>query len=230
MPSDATLTRSTVSVSRSYTKTSNAPFVSPGTRLEADESNATNRPLELIVIGRAIPLFMPLPWVPSDATLTRSTVSASRSYTNTSEVSFVSPGTKLEAHELKATNRPSELIDGYQLPPLPSVPSDATLTRSTVSVSRSYTKTSNAPFVSPGTRFDAEELNATNRPSALIDSSLSLSSFPSDPSDATLTRSTVSVPRSYTKTSDTPFVSPGTRFEADDTNATYRPSELSHGK
>jgi len=50
--------------------------------------------------------------------------------------------------------------------------------------------------VSPGTRLEASESNATNRPSALMDGSLRvwkvpLSSLPSTPALLTLTRSVV---------------------------------------
>ena len=43
-----------------------------------------------------------------------------------------------------------------------------TLTRSVVPVTRSRTKMSERPFVSPATRLSESEANATKRPSALI--------------------------------------------------------------
>jgi len=45
-------------------------------------------------------------------TLTRVVVPARWSRTNTSAVPLVSPGTRFAASELKATYRPSALIDG----------------------------------------------------------------------------------------------------------------------
>ena len=162
---------------------------------------------------------------PSDATLTRSVAPVERSYTNTSDIPFVSPATKFEASELNATNRPSSLKTGCPLWLSASVPSDATLTRSVAPVERSYTNTSDIPFVSPATKFEASELNATNRPSSLkTGCPLWLSA--SVPSDATLTRSVAPVERSYTNTSDIPFVSPATKFEAHESKATNRPSSL----
>src|SRR5215218_2444102 len=44
----------------------------------------------------------------------------------------------------------------------------STLTRSVVAVCRSRTSTSVVPLVSPGTRLDANDQNATKRPSALM--------------------------------------------------------------
>src|SRR5687768_13123634 len=54
--------------------------------------------------------------------------------------------------------RPSPEIDGAPLGPEPP------LTRVVVPVRRSRTKTSEAPFVSPGTSVDASEAKATKRP------------------------------------------------------------------
>jgi hypothetical protein len=74
----------------------------------------------------------------------------------------------------------------------PWAPVDDTLMRRVVWVVRSRTKTSSVPFVSPGTRFDAEESNATNRPSAEMEileiPKTPLSSFPWAPVEDTLTR------------------------------------------
>src|SRR5439155_797933 len=143
--------------------------------------------------------------------------------TKTSTAPFVSPPTRFEANEPKATKRPSAEIDGPPLMSFPSMPAELTLTRVVVPVSRSRTKTSETPFVSPPTRFEASETKATKRPAAEIDGSL-LSLFPSTPAELTLTLVMVPVSRSRTKTSPVPFVSPPTRFEASDQNATKRPS------
>ncbi len=74
-------------------------------------------------------------------------------------------------------NRPSELIAGRPLYPLASPPSRATLTGVVVRASRSRTNTSLNPFASSGTKFDAYDVNATYRPSALI-AALKLASLP----------------------------------------------------
>src|SRR5439155_23969597 len=64
--------------------------------------------------------------------------------------------------------RPSALMLGAPPPKLPCPPELSTLTRSVMPVWRSRTNASGSPFVSPGTRLDATDSNATNRPSALI--------------------------------------------------------------
>src|SRR5438874_272478 len=114
----STLTRSVVRVTRSWTNTSEAglskPYmslaqlVSPATRLGEAEQKATKRPSALIE-GAALPQ---LPWLPALSTLTRSVVRVWRSWTNTSVVLLVSPGTRLVASEAKATKRPSALTTG----------------------------------------------------------------------------------------------------------------------
>src|SRR5690554_2998654 len=53
--------------------------------------------------------------------------------------------------------------------PLACVPSLATDTRCVIPVSRSWTKMSEAPLVSPATRFDDQLSNATYRPSPLTE-------------------------------------------------------------
>jgi hypothetical protein len=65
------------------------------------------------------------------------------------------------AAEVKTTNWPPAARYGSSLPPLPWVPSEATLARTVVSVSRSWTNTSVLPLVSPGTRSDAADWKAT---------------------------------------------------------------------
>src|SRR5437762_4951613 len=163
-----------------------AQLVSPATRLVAYDSKATKRPSALI---EGLPL-EPLPSVPALLTLTRSVVPVHRSRTNTSCHPLVSPATRLVESEVKATKRPSALIAGPSpvslLPRFPSFPALSTLTRSVVPVRRSWTNTSGRPLVSPGTRLDAPETKATNRPLALIDG---LPPFPWFPALSTLTRS-----------------------------------------
>src|SRR5207244_1701178 len=135
VPSEAPLTRSVVPVCRSWTNTSVAPFVSPATRLVAKLTNATKRPSAESAGGKAKlrrPL-LPLPWVPSEATLTRSVVPVCRSWTNTSDTPLVSPATRSVAALSKATKRPSAERAETRLASLPSVvPSEATLTRSVI--------------------------------------------------------------------------------------------------
>ena len=86
-------------------------------------------------------------------------------------------------------------------------------------------------MVPPSTRLVAEDSNATNRPSALIEiEGSSLDPFPSIPAVETLTRVVTLVRRSRTNMSSNPFISPDTRLVAPDANATYRPSALIDGE
>ncbi len=80
----------------------------------------------------------------------------------------MSPATRFEAHEWNATYRPSPLTAGQPLWPLGDEPPTARLTRVVVAVCRSWTKMSDHPPPSPGTRSLAAETNATYRPSALM--------------------------------------------------------------
>ena len=66
------------------------------------------------------------------ATRTRSVVAATRSRTNTSHDRFVSPATRFDACEEKATKRPSALIAAWRLQPSACAPVLVTLTRSVV--------------------------------------------------------------------------------------------------
>src|SRR5205085_986013 len=66
-PCESTLTRLVLPVLRSRTKTSLTAFVSPATRLLADERKATKRPSGEIA-GSLLP---PLPCAPCESTLTR---------------------------------------------------------------------------------------------------------------------------------------------------------------
>lgn len=101
---------------RSWRKTSPTPLLSPGTRLVDNESNATKRPSTLIS-GCWLRLF---PCVPSLATLARSVVPVWRSRTKTSGEPLVSPGTRLQALDRKATKRASPLTNASPaLSPIP---------------------------------------------------------------------------------------------------------------
>src|SRR5262245_52669005 len=157
-------------------------FVAPGALAQSRSPlNSTNRPSAEIprplshvggVPGPPDPQADPLetkklPWVPSDATLTRSVTPVIRSCTKTSNAPFVSPGTRLLALLANATNRPSAEMDGQNcakpsLGTLLGVPSDATSTRSVTWDTRSYT---NTPIANEASM----NLNATNRPSAEMD-------------------------------------------------------------
>src|SRR5262245_60968376 len=125
------------------------PFVSgvPGSRLVAAEANATQRPSALIdgaTLG-------PSAWTPPGPTLTRVVVSVVRLYTNTSEVLFVSSGTKLVATEWNATKLQLLSTLVKELPPSAGAPPNPPLTNSVVELLRSRTKTSVRPLVSCGT-------------------------------------------------------------------------------
>jgi hypothetical protein len=96
-----TETRRVVPATRSRTNTSPVLKVSPGTRSDALEKNATYRPSPEIAGSAA----KSLAWAPLLLTDTRRVVPADRSRTNTSWP-LVSPGTKFEALEAKATYLP----------------------------------------------------------------------------------------------------------------------------
>src|SRR6266550_569320 len=97
--------------------------------------------------------------------LTSEVVPAVRSRTNTSRSLFVSPFTRFDAAEEKATTCPSALIDGSELGPFACLPPPLTLTRVVFPVARSFTNTSAHGYrpryllthllVSPATRFEA---------------------------------------------------------------------------
>ena len=80
----------------------------------------------------------------------------------------------------------------------------------------------------PSTRFEASESNVTWRPSALTDASL-VPRLPWFPAESVLARVVAAPLTSRAKTSETPFVSPSTRFDAPDPNATTFPSALKAG-
>jgi hypothetical protein len=81
--------------------------------------------------------------------------------TNTSPVPLVSLGTSELASDSKATSRPSPLIDGATLGPLPMVPWGPTLASTVVCATLSRTKMSSSLLVSPRVRFDAADVKAT---------------------------------------------------------------------
>src|ERR671924_395 len=131
--------------------------------------------------------------------------------TKTSPKPLVSPPTKLEAKEWKATKRPSAEIEGEKLARFPCAPAELTLTRFVLPVLRSRTKTSLTPLVSPPNRFESKEQRATKRPPAEIEAR-ALPPFPSAPAELTLTRFVLPVLRSRTKTSMAPLLSPPNKF------------------
>src|SRR5438067_7265110 len=91
-------------VFRSRTKTSISLLVSPGTRLGASDSKTTNRPSPLMAGQRLAPLAC----APPAPTLTRSVVPLCRLRMKMSEALLVSPGTRLDESEAKATRFPSD--------------------------------------------------------------------------------------------------------------------------
>src|SRR5439155_10481148 len=92
----------------------------------------------------------------------------STSRTKTSAVASVSAGSRLFATEWNATKRPSAERAGPKEPPLPFAPAApvARLASVVVFEAMSRTKTSKVVSGSAGSRFDAEEVKATKRPSA----------------------------------------------------------------
>ena len=110
------------------------------------------------------------------------------------------------------------------LMPWISRPPAKTLARVVTPVWRSYTKTSRSLLVSSGTRFDADEVNATYRPFPEIVATYSAQSLAGCPSRPPLTSVVVPVRVSRTKTSVVPLTSSGTRLSEVEAKATYRPS------
>src|SRR4028119_2025892 len=88
------------------------------------------------------------------------------SRTKMSLLLLVSPGTRLEASEENATNLPSAEMEGLLESVFPRLPAESTETRVVVLVRVSRTKMSLLLVVSPGTRLEEFEENATNLPSA----------------------------------------------------------------
>src|SRR5829696_7579311 len=219
-----TLTRWVVPIHKSRTKAHPVLFVSFSTRFEASDPKATKRPSELI---DKRPL-KPSAWASELLTLTRSVVPPCRSRTKISGALLVSFSTRFEAIDPKATKRPSKLIEGWSLQLSAWASELLTLTRSVAPVRRSRTKTSEVLLVSFATRSEARDWKATKRPSDLMEGN-PLSRFPCLPELLTLTRSVAPVCRSCTKASMKPLVSLATKFEASDSKATKRPSELIEG-
>jgi len=98
--------------------------------------------------------------------------------------------------------------------------------RAVVLVWRSRMKMSPVPFVSPDTRFVADDWNVMYRPSSLMDGSR-LAAFAWAPLVATETRVVDPAWRSRTNTSETEFVSRVTRLVAEEVKTAKRPSPLS---
>ena len=233
-------------LTRSWTKTSSTPLVSPAARLLARLSKATTRP-SAESEGDKLTLS---PWMPDESTLTLVVWPVRRSCTKMSREPFVSPPTRFVAALWKATICPSAERAAAALKSSPWTPAVLTLTRVVVtppgsskipfpSASRSWMKTSSAPLVSPGRRFVAELSKATKRPSAdMAGARLAPSAWP--PAESTLVRTVATPPgsskkpfpsasRSWTKTSIRALVSPATRLEAALWNATKRPFADSTG-
>src|SRR5205814_3783520 len=106
----------------SWTNTSYAPFASPATRLVAVLWNATKPPSA----ERTGPALDAFPWVPPEATLTRSVVPVCRSCTNTSVMPIASPTARVVSALWKATKRPWAERTEPELEPMPGRPRDAT--------------------------------------------------------------------------------------------------------
>lgn len=124
--------------------------------------------------------------------------------------------TRSPADEWNTTYRPSGLMLGSRASsPAACAPPVLTLARSVVPNSQSRTNTSLNPLVSPATRFDAPEMNATYRPSPLTVAELD-APLPWAPVLPTLTRTVSPVELSWRNTSVTPLVSPVTRLAASD--------------
>ena len=97
--------------------------------------------------------------------LTTFVVPETRSRTTMSELPSVSPpGTRFDASVSNATYRPSSLMAGSRLAPLPCVPASLTLTRLVLFATWSRMNTSPVAFVSFATRLDALEPKATTPP------------------------------------------------------------------
>src|SRR6266851_2765624 len=115
---------------------SKAALVSPATRLLAPDWKATKRPSALTAAPLALPKLLPLAWVPSLATETRTVEGVQPvaprqvSRIKMSMAGLVSPATRLFASDWKATKRPSALTAAPGLTLLALVPSLATESRS----------------------------------------------------------------------------------------------------
>src|SRR5215475_9561537 len=177
----------------------------------------------------------PFPLAPAAplARLTSVVVLVCRSRTKTPGARSPSPGSRFAELDRKATKRPSAEIEGLMETLFPLAPAApvARLTRMVVFVCRSRTYMSPLRSLpSLGSKFDAEDANATNRASAEIagwfDSALALA--PAAPL-ARLTSVVVFVCRSRTNTSSVASPSAGSRLDADESKARKRPSEEMEG-
>src|SRR5688572_13926498 len=139
-------------------------FVSIGTKLEPNDSYVTKRPFPLIA-GPRLMKFDANPGVDFDARLV---VIAHVSRRITFSLKANGSATRFTANVKNDTKRPSPLIAGFVENPLPSTPAVETEARTVNKQSKSRTKTSTKPFVSPGTKFVAGDSKATNLPSALM--------------------------------------------------------------
>src|SRR5207253_196192 len=128
--------------------------------------------------------------------------------------------------ESKAAHRPLGLIDGCCDGngdwPAPGF----SLNRRVSFFSRSRTKTSISPLVSPGTRLLASDSNTTKRPSPLM-AGKRLAPLACPPSLATLTRPVAPLPRLRTKMSLAEVV--GRRLEVDEDPVAAHRRELGRG-
>lgn len=113
-----------------------------------------------------------------------------RSRRNTSAFPFVSPATRFVAAARNTTKRPSSVIAGSVEAPFPSAPSEVREMRLVVPAIRLRMKMSEAPFVSPTTRFEACDSKTTRLPSAVM-SLWSLGPFACSPDLEIETRSVV---------------------------------------
>ena len=160
-PPGPRLTRWVVPVWRSRTNTSSTPLVSPGTRLVASESKATKRPSAEIAGPDAGTVALDA--ARADAhPLGRARLAVADEHVVTP---LVSPGTRLLASDLKATNRPSAEIAAIER--CRRCPGRRPARRSparVVPVWRSRTNTSSAPLVSPGTRLVASDVEGDEAP------------------------------------------------------------------
>ena len=197
LPPEVTLTRWVLPEARSWMKMSRRPFVSLLTRLLAPESNTTNRPSDETEGSR----LLPFPCAPFEFTLTRVVVPLPRSCTNTSIAPFVSPSTRSDAFDSKATIWPSPEMAGSALCPLLGPPPLSNDTSSVAPLSRSWTKMSHSPLVSSRCQVGGGCVERDMLAALADGRSPARSVRLSAPPDVTLTRSVVLVPWSRTKQS-----------------------------
>ena len=91
-------------------------LVSPGTRSVASDSKATNRPSALIEGHQE----WPAAGIPAASALTSSVAPLCLSRTKMSQELLASSGTRSGANDMKATKRPSPLMEGLQESALPA--------------------------------------------------------------------------------------------------------------